>query len=113
MNINHKREPLIYETHHMTNPNPKSLKQIAISMTLVLGVTTVAGISILGASEALALRSAVVAYVQTADAGQGPQYVTFSSWGDCIKYVKENAALGYVKSDCQKGTPPEEPPTEG
>ena len=97
----------------MTNLNPKSLKPIAISLTLALGVTTIAGISILGASDAAALRSAVVAYVQTAEAGQGPQYVTFSSLGDCHNYVKENAALGYVKSDCQKGTPPEEPPTEG
>ena len=99
--------------HHMTNPNPKSLKPIAISLMLALGITTIAGISILGASDAAALRSAVVAYLPSADAGQGPQYVTFSSLGDCYKYVKENTELGYVKSDCQKGTPPEEPPTEG
>lgn len=98
----------------MTNPNPKSLKSIAISLVLVLGITTtVTGISMMGASDAAALRSAVVAYLPSADAGQGPQYETFSSLGDCHKYVKENAAVGYVKSDCQKGTPPEEPPTEG
>ena len=98
----------------MTNPNPKSLKPIAISLILVLGITTtIAGISILGASDAAARVSAVVAYLQTADAGQGPQYETFGSLGDCHKYVKDNAELGYVKSDCQKGTPTEEPPTEG
>jgi hypothetical protein len=98
----------------MTNLNPKSLKPIAISLMLALGITTtITGISMLRASNAAALRSAVTAFLPSADAGQGPQYVTFSSLGDCYKYVKENTELGYVKSDCQKGTPPEEPPTEG
>jgi len=111
MNRNHNRD--LFMGHHVTNLNPKSLKLIAIPLMLALGITTIAGISILGVSDAAARLSAVVAYLQTADAGQGPQYETFNSLGDCHKYVKENAELGYVKSDCQKGTPPEEPPTEG
>ena len=48
-NINHNKEPFM--GHHMTNPNPKSLKQIAISLTLALGIittTAIAGISIFG-----------------------------------------------------------------
>ena len=53
----------------------------------------------------------VVAFIQSADASEGPVYVTFSSIGDCHKYVKENSDF-YDKSDCVKGTPPEQPPIE-
>ena len=64
--------------------------------------------AIVGTVEAL---RAVVAYLPTADASQGPRYITFDSIGDCHQYVKQNSEL-YDKSDCQKGTPPEEPPAE-
>jgi hypothetical protein len=62
-------------------------------------------------TEVTAARGAVVAYIQTADASQGPRYITFESLGDCHKYVKENSDF-YDKSDCKRGSPPEEPPTE-
>jgi hypothetical protein len=72
----------------------------AVLSTLIIG-------AIVSAVEA----RAVVAYLPTADASQGPRYITFESVGECHQYVKENNDL-YDKSDCQKGTPPDEPPTE-
>jgi len=52
------------------------------------------------------------AYLQAADAGQEPHYVTFNSLGECLQFGKFNPELGFSKSDCQKGAPPEQPPTE-
>ena len=85
----------------MKNNGP--IAMLSVVSVLVIGAT-------LNAVDAARL-SAVVAYVQTADASHGPRYITFESIGDCHQYVKQNSEL-YDKSDCQKGTPPEEPPTE-
>ncbi len=75
----------------------------------IIVVSAVLSILIIGATvstvEAL---SAVGAFVQSAYASQEPEYITFDSVGDCHKFVKQNSDL-YDKSDCQKGTPPEEP----
>ena len=75
-------------------------------------VSAVLSILIIGATVNIveALASAVY-YLGTADASQGPRYIIFDSLGDCHKYVKQNSDL-YDKSDCKKGSPPEEPPTE-
>ena len=85
----------------MKNNGPIVL--LSVLSVLVIGAT-------LNAADAVRV-SAVVAYLPSADASQGPRYITFESVGDCHQYVKENNGL-YDKSDCQKGTPPEEPPTE-
>jgi hypothetical protein len=71
-----------------------------VTVTAIFTATPAAGLS------------AVVAYLPTAEAGQGPSYIIFDSKHDCYKYVKENSEL-YEKKDCQIGTPPEEPPIEG
>jgi hypothetical protein len=80
---------------------------IGLLLAASLGFVTIAGFS----SSAFAL-SAVVAYLPSAEAGQGPHYITFDSIGKCHQFVKDNADL-YAKDDCQKGLPPEEPPAEG
>lgn len=90
-------------------------KQITAAMKNIgiIAVLSILSILIVGATvnQAAARLSAVVAYLTTAEASQGPRYITFDNLGDCHTYVKENSEL-YDKSDCKKGTPPEEPPTE-
>ena len=49
--------------------------------------------------------AAIYAYIQSAYASQGPEYITFETLGDCHKYVKQNSDF-YEKSDCKKGAPP-------